>query len=345
MFDLPPELKCHILWYLFVNEGFDAYYTLLEHAEIGELLRCNFNQQFELIRRHHPLATQLQQILTTTALLSSHKPHSSRQLAEFLRQSLLAEGQSVSFDSAKQAVSVVHTYRDCLHDANTIIEQYAKIILGNAVAGRFAYEQHPRYGTDTLSEIEHHRILRAFFRLQLYRRIRELYGTGRNFKRRIRALFSLWTAWEFDEVRSVAEWIILEYPNLPEHYAEGIQNLFATVYTYFGLDMNPYVRNRPAPARDRHRHSKFAKRSKKWDDTPFNPHEGRADVRNKDWRPLGYDRGCYQEYTQRVYREFFLAGGYPFWGRYTKPDGWWRYRNHSSDLMLQFGECYANKDI
>ena len=349
MLDLPPELKCRILGFLIDDDGIDAYYTLLEHAEIGELLRCNFNQQFKLITRHRvrryrPLAFQLQQILITTALLSAHKPRSSGQLAEFFSESLLNVGQFISIDSAKQAVAVINTYRKSLQDADFIIEQYVKMVLGNAVIEICYLEQQPWYGTDTLSEIEHHRILRAFFRLQLYTRIRELYGGGRNFKRRLRALFSLWTSWEFDEVRSVAEWMILEYPNLPKGYAESIRNIFATVDTHYRLDMAPYVRTPPAPSRDRNRRSKFAKRCKNWSDTPVTLHEGRADARNKDWRLLGYQHGFTHEFTQRVYREFFLAGGYPFWSRWTKPrNGWWHSRNQASSLRMRFGECFVKQ--
>lgn len=345
MLSLPPELKCHLLGFLIVSEGFEAYYTLLEHPEMGECLRCNFNQQFKLIKQHRPLRIQLQQILITTALLFADKPRSSRQLAKLLSKTLLNESQFIPIKNAKQAVVFVNTYHKSLHDADFIIEQYAKMTLGNAVLRKHAFGQIPRYGTHTLSEIEHHRVQRAFFRLQLYTQMRELYGAGRNFKRKLRALFSLWTPWEFDEVRSVAEWIVLEYPDLPKRYTTGIRNLFATVDAYFRSDMAPYVRTRPAPARDRNRRSEFAKRSKKWHDTPTSPHEGRADTKNRDWRLLGYQSGCHQEFTQRIYTEFFLAGGYPFWSRYTSPrNGWWHWRNHDSDLILEFGECFVKKN-
>jgi hypothetical protein len=43
MLDLPTELRCYILELIIINKHFDAYYTLLEHPEIGDLVRCNFN--------------------------------------------------------------------------------------------------------------------------------------------------------------------------------------------------------------------------------------------------------------------------------------------------------------
>jgi len=43
MLDLPPELRCYILKLLIMDKHLDAYFTLLEHPEIGELVRCNFN--------------------------------------------------------------------------------------------------------------------------------------------------------------------------------------------------------------------------------------------------------------------------------------------------------------
>lgn len=156
------------------------------------------------------------------------------------------------------------------------------------------------------------------------------------------AFFSLWTTWEFDEVRSLAEWIKIERPSLPKHYAKSICALFALVDIYFHNDMAPYVRIQPAPTRGRNRRSKFTKRSKRWTDTPATPNEGRADACNRDWRPLGYDGGCYAEYTQRVYREHFLARGYPFWSRHTTPQygGWWRQRNCLDGLQTRFREVF-----
>jgi hypothetical protein len=68
-----------------------------------------------------------------------------------------------------------------------------------------------------LSKVERHRILRAFLRLQLDIEIRKLYGTRRSLKRKLRGLFSLWTTWELDEVRSLVEWIKIERSSLPKH--------------------------------------------------------------------------------------------------------------------------------
>jgi hypothetical protein len=217
--------------------------------------------------------------------------------------------------------------------------------IGNAAARSmigYRMGELPSFGTDTLSKVEHHRILHAFFRLQLYTKIRKLYGARKSFKRKLRSLFSLWTTWEFDEVRSLAEWIKIERPSLPKHRAKSIRALFALVDIYFHNDMAPYVRIRPAPTRDRSRRSEFTKRSKRWTDTPATPNEGRADACNRDWRLLGYGDGCYAEYTQRVYQEHFLAGGYPFWSRHITPQygGWWRQRNCLDGLQTRFGEVF-----
>lgn len=297
-------------------------------------MRCNLNTQFRAVKRYNNLAGQLQQILATTVLLSAHTNKSrSHELAEFLANNLFDENPHVSVDNSSQAVTVLRKYQTYLIDAETLTDQFAKITIGNAAA-RYSREKYPRYGADTLSKVEHHRILRTFLRLQLYIEIRKLYGARRSLKRKLRGLFSLWTTWELDEVRSHVEWIKIERSSLPKHYAKSIRKLFALVDAHFYNDMAPYVKARPDPMLDRHRRSKFAKKSKRWNDTPATLDEGRADARNKDWRPLGYTSGCYAEYTQRVYREHFLAGGYPLWSRFTTAQyGWWHYRNIASNLQ------------
>ncbi|KAB2108446.1 hypothetical protein AG0111_0g2525 [Alternaria gaisen] len=317
MLDLPTELRCYILELLITDGHTEAYHTLLEHPEVRELVRCNFNAQFRAVKRHSNLAGQLQQILTTTVLLSAHtnklRPH---ELAEFLASNLVDENPHVSVNSSSQAVAVLSKHQTYLIDAEILTDQFAKITIGNAAAW-YSYENHPRYGADTLSKVEHHRILRAFLRLQLYIETRKMYGVRKSLKRKLRGLFSLWTTWEFDEVRSLVEWIKIERRSLPKHYAESIHNLFALVDAHFYNDMAPYVRARPDPMHGRHRCSKFTKKSKRWNDTPATLGEGRADARNKDCRPLGYSEWYSAEFTQRVYREQFLAGGYPFWCRFT----------------------------
>jgi hypothetical protein len=176
---------------LVIDEQFEAYYTLLEHPEIGEVVRCNFNAQFRAIKRHSNLAGQLQQILTTTVILSAHTNKlRSHELGEFLASNLVDESPHVSVDSSSQAVAVLSKYQKYLIDAETLTDQFAKITIGNAAA-RYSYENHPRYGADTLSKVEYHRILRAFLRLQLYIEIRKLYGARRSLKRKPRGLFSL----------------------------------------------------------------------------------------------------------------------------------------------------------
>ncbi|KAI4636783.1 hypothetical protein J4E93_010908 [Alternaria ventricosa] len=228
-------------------------------------------------------------------------------------------------------------YQALLIDADSLTDQFVYLALGNAVA-RWASYDDSDYGTETLSNVEHHRVLRAFFRLQLYAVIRKLYGKGKGFKRKIRSLFSMWTTWEFDEVRSLAEWIKIERPFLPRNYDASIRKLFACVDKHFYNDMVPYVKIKPAPCRDRNRRRAFAKKSKIWLDTPATHREGRADARNRDWRPLGYSYGCYVGYTQQVYREHCLAEGFPFWCRYTKPHGgWWRFRD--AELFQKFGQA------
>lgn len=193
------------------------------------------------------------------------------------------------------------------------------------------------------SKVEHHGILRAILRLQIYQQIRLLCGPSRKLKRRIRALFSQWTSWEFAEVRSVAEWTLLEHKKLPRHYADGIQTILKSVARHFEKDLRPYVKSWPAPRCDRNRRAKFAKRPKKWKDTPAAAHEGSAGRRNKDWNPVGYHYGCFKEYAQTVYQQFCLAEGYPFWSRYTDRHGWgeplyswWHRRHDHHDLMLRF---------
>jgi hypothetical protein len=86
MLDLPTELCCYIPKLLVKDKYFDTYYALLEHPEIGKLVYCNFHAQFRAIKRHRYLASQLQQILTTIALLSTHtkSPRSSGRIAQFL---------------------------------------------------------------------------------------------------------------------------------------------------------------------------------------------------------------------------------------------------------------------
>jgi hypothetical protein len=90
MLDLPTELRCYILELLIIDKHFNVYYTLLEHPEIGDLVRCNFNAQFRAVIQNRYLASQLQQILTTTALLSTHTSNlcTRRQTAEFLTVTL-----------------------------------------------------------------------------------------------------------------------------------------------------------------------------------------------------------------------------------------------------------------
>ena len=307
-------------------------------------MRCNFNAQFRAVKQHSNLAAQLQQILTTTVLISAHTNKlRSHELAEFLASNLVDEKPYVSVDSSSQSVAVLRNYQKYLVDAETLTDQFAKITIGNA-AVRYVSGDLRRYGADTLSKVEHHRILRAFLRLQLYIEIRKLYGVKKSLKRKLRGLFFLWTTWEFDEVRSLVEWIKIERSSLPKHYARSIRKLFALVDAHFYNDMAPYVKARPDPMRDRHRRSKFAKKSKRWNDTPATLDEGRADARNEDWRPLGYTSGCYAEYTQRVYREHFLAGGYPFWSRFTTSGyGWWHERNITSNLQSRFGQVYVTE--
>ncbi|RYN29229.1 hypothetical protein AA0112_g7391 [Alternaria arborescens] len=344
MLDLPTELRCYILELLIIDGHSEAYNTLLEHPEVREVVRCNFNTQFRAVKPYNNLAGQLQQILTTTALLSTHTNRlRSHELAKFLANNLVDENPHVSVDSSSQAFAVLRKYQIYLIDAETLTDQFAKITIGNAAA-RYSHEKHPRYGADTLSKVEHHRILRAFLRLQLYIEIRKLYGARRSLKRKLRGLFSLWTTWEFDEVRSLVEWIKIERSSLPKHYAKSIRKLFALVDAHFYNDMAPYVKARPDLMRDRHRRPKFAKKSKRWNDTHATLDEGRADARNKDWRPLGYTSGCCAEYTQRVYQELFLAGGCPFWSRFTTAKyGWWHYRNIASNLQSRFGQVYVTE--
>ncbi|KAF7670739.1 hypothetical protein GT037_011190 [Alternaria burnsii] len=263
MLDLPTELRCYILELLIIDEQFEAYYTLLEHPEIGEVVRCNFNAQFRAVKQHSNLAAQLQQILTTTVLISAHTNKlRSHELAEFLTSNLVDEKPYVSVDSSSQSVAVLRNYQKYLVDAETLTDQFAKITIGNA-AVRYVSGDLRRYGADTLSKVEHHRILRAFLRLQLYIEIRKLYGVKKSLKRKLRGLFSLWTTWEFDEVRSLVEWIKIERSSLPKHYARSIRKLFALVDAHFYNDMAPYVKARPDPMRDRHRRSKLAKKSKR----------------------------------------------------------------------------------
>ncbi|KAF2826060.1 hypothetical protein CC86DRAFT_446547 [Ophiobolus disseminans] len=332
MLDLPPEFKCYILE-IFFNEGkICAYYTLLEHPEIAELLRCNFKQQLKLTRRHRPLASQLHHILITTALLPARLSRSIRGFTEFLNDSLYNGHKKFSFRSATAAVSALVTYRDRFSDAETILRQFANMTRGNAMAWKFTYQEQPYCGFETLSEVGYHRILRAILRLQLYAQLRTTYGHSRKTRRKIRAL-------------SVAEWMILENKNVPAHYAKGIRSLFAKIVSYFEVDMAPYVKVPPAPSRDHNRRSKFSKHCKNRDDTPANCHEGSADEKTKDWKPAGYHASCFAEFTQKVYREFCLADGYPFWSRYTRPrDAWWHRRNDEHDLSVRCGESYTDPE-
>lgn len=232
-------------------------------------------------------------------------------MEHFMEIHLLGSSKSVQIQSAEQAVHALVAYQVHLGDADTILTQFSKITRTNSVVCKFPSGEQPYCGIKILSKVEHHRILRAILRLQTYEQIRKSYGTWRKRKRRIRALFSRWTPWGFDEVRSVAEWIILEHKILLSHYADGIQSLFKTVASRFEKDIKAYVRRLPTSYRDRNRRSKFAKHPKKWDDTRATAHEGSAGRRNKDWNPIGYDHGCYIEHTQ-VYRQFCQADGYPF---------------------------------
>ncbi|CAN9243513.1 unnamed protein product [Alternaria alternata] len=157
MLDLPTELRCYIL----------------------------------AVKRYNNLAGQLQQILTTTVLLLAHTNKlRSHELAEFLANILVNENPHVSVDSSSRAVAALRKYQKHLVDAETLTDQFAKITIGNA-AVRYASGDLRRYGADTLSKVEHHRILRAFLRLQLYIEIRKLYGVRKSLKRKLRGLFSL----------------------------------------------------------------------------------------------------------------------------------------------------------
>jgi hypothetical protein len=217
MLDLPTELRCYVLELLIIDGHSEAYNTLLEHPEVREVVRCNFNTQFRAVKRYNNLAGQLQQIVATTVLLSAHTNKlRSHELAEFLANNLVDENPHVSVDSSSQAVAVLRKYQTYLIDAETLTDQFAKITIGNTAA-RYSHEKHPRYGADMLSKVERHRILRAFLRLQLDIEIRKLYGTRRSLKRKLRGLFSLWTTWELDEVRSLVEWIKIERSSLPKH--------------------------------------------------------------------------------------------------------------------------------
>lgn len=235
MLDLPPELNCQILQYLISEEQLDTYLAIIQIPELAELARCNFMHQLNLIRQLRLLASQLHHLLLTTVLLPAVLPRSSRQIEAFMENNLLCARNAVQIRSAEQAAAALVAYRVHLQDADTVLVQFAKMTRRNAIAWKFRHrdDELPDCGVESLSKVEHHRILRGILRLQLYEQIRLLYGPSRKLKPRIRALFSQWTCLEFDKARSVAEWMILEHKNLPRHYADGIQSLSKIVALHF----------------------------------------------------------------------------------------------------------------
>ena len=134
MLDLPPELKCQIFRCLLADEQqLDTYFTLLEHPEFADLLRCNFAHQLRFVQQHRSLASQLQQILITTAHLSAAPPRSSRRLAVLLGTDVLARIYTEGSTCAVQAVSMISNYHIYLRDADTTLAQFAKMTRGNTV--------------------------------------------------------------------------------------------------------------------------------------------------------------------------------------------------------------------
>jgi hypothetical protein len=192
MLDLPPELKYQILQYLITEEQLDMYFALLQIPELVVLVRCNFTHQLNLIAQLRPLATQLHHISASdrVAMLPAVVPRSSRRMARFLERHLLGASRAVEIHSPEKAVSALIAYRTQLRNADTILAQFAKMIRGNSMAWKFRYQEQPYCGFETLSKVEHHRVLRVILRLQLYEKIRALYGASRKRKRRVRALFS-----------------------------------------------------------------------------------------------------------------------------------------------------------
>jgi hypothetical protein len=76
--------------------------------------------------------------------------------------------------------------------------------------------------------------MRAIHRLRLYVQIGKRYQTAERRHRKVGTLFSLWTMWEFDEVRSVATGIILafrEQDETPESCISSMSAISSIIFT------------------------------------------------------------------------------------------------------------------
>jgi hypothetical protein len=115
--------------------------------------------------------------------------------------------------------------------------------------------------------------MRAIHRLQLYVQINTSYLESRKRHHKIKALFSLWTTWEFDEVRSLATGIVLAYRDpseiASEIYQQHVCDFFHYVYAHLETDMAPFVRFLLGAVHDTHKRKMFSKSSKTWSDAPL----------------------------------------------------------------------------
>jgi hypothetical protein len=208
------------------------------------------------------------------------------------------------------------------------------------------------------STTDYYRIIRAILRLQLYVHIGKRYQTTERRHRKVRALFSLLTTWEFDEVRSVATGIILAfrepYKNAEYLHQQHVCDFFRYLYARFEDDIAPFIRFRRGAAHDSHRERKCTKSSKIWADAAVAWNQ-----RNVSWNPrygvfnqpgrsyLGWLAGSP---LQELYKETFLGGGFPLWqpeeglGRFMVSRNIWRgmmgcvpdHALHQSPLQLGY---------
>jgi hypothetical protein len=150
-------------------------------------------------------------------------------------------------DSASAAVVFVRIYFYLHHDAQIIARIYVRLILAQAFHRRsnpgLASKKHQPTGISRASLTDGYRNMRAIHRLQLYVHIGKRYQTTERRHRKIRALFSLWTTCEFDEVRSVAARIILAFREptmIAEHlFQQHVCEFFHYIYTWFEGDVGP----------------------------------------------------------------------------------------------------------
>ncbi|KAF1962107.1 hypothetical protein CC80DRAFT_499537 [Byssothecium circinans] len=244
----PLEIQCEILRLL--ADNLDAYSAVIQQPEIARVLQFNFKTQLRLLRKWHPgpHANELQSILVTVVLVRIQGTRSTKKLVKLLDASLQTAEMDFKPSEPNDAVEYIHQY-NALHSST------------KRIAASFAFTNLSRYastprdakppsGLDLPTTIEKHRIQRAIYRLHLYVAVCNLPKSKRkrNRQKRVKLLFTRGTSWEFDEIRSIAEWIISRFPRKNQMRCEHAydRQFFEHIHMHFEQDTAPLVYNSAA---------------------------------------------------------------------------------------------------